>query len=125
MTLLIQRTITCIILAVALYFRIEGGTFSEIVKMVLLFFSGWWSWELIMMLRFRNQAPNVKAINIGDPKSLEESDLPPELKKVLWNFAKTAKKVAKELNEKGQEKCKDPHCKDCWGLGNNEHKYEK
>lgn len=56
---------------------------------------------------------NIKSVN------LNQKDMPPEVQEHM-------DKLIEILQESGKipklEKCNDPHCKDCWGLGNNEHK---
>lgn len=49
----------------------------------------------------------VKVIDMQDPKSVAESDLPEELKEKMLSFIES-------LEEVSNKKCNNPKCKNCW-----------
>ena len=49
----------------------------------------------------------VKVVDMKDPKSVAESDLPEELKEKLFSFIES-------LEEISNKKCDNPKCKSCW-----------
>jgi len=49
----------------------------------------------------------VKVVDMQDPKSVAESDLPEELKEKLFSFIES-------LEEVSNKKCDNPKCRSCW-----------
>lgn len=74
----------------------------------------------VMMILFRwSSASRIEKIIASGAINLNDKDTPPEVREHMEKLVEILKSTGKLPSD---EKCKDPHCKDCWGLGESEHK---
>lgn len=73
---------------------------------------------------WRERGHTHKLIGVIDSR---QQDLPPEAKQKMKEVIEILiqdGKLPPQASMSEARKCKDPHCSNCWGLGNNPHKDE-